>query len=198
MERTLRLLQRITTGVLLFPSAALLIFAYLSATRPNHTAAEAAVLLVLGLALLPLNWIAWNWVVRIRMARQPGADPTTPAARLSRSPYLAIVPVLLGLGLLRLANGVNARVRDDGALESMRRACVESAVKTATVSAINPSSAEVKARIDRYCGCVVTGVKTQYSAAELAQLDGLSAGELEGERRFNRLLETCASSVAPR
>jgi hypothetical protein len=202
MSKWYRRMQLISTAVMLFPSAVLLMFGYLSATRPRHSAAEAVVLFVLAVALPPLVYGGWALVIWLKRGQQPGADPSSLAARLGKKPYLGFIPVGLMLALLALLSRVNPGSSSTEAKEdvfvNMRTSCVSGAVSAAKRGGLDPGKPAAKARIDSYCSCFVLEMQTQYTSAELAKFaEGGGAG-MAKDKKFLALIDKCQEQAIGR
>jgi hypothetical protein len=188
-----RRLQLISTAVVLFPSAVLLYFGYLSATTPGHSTAEAAVLIALGVALPPLIFGMWAAIIWAKRGQQPGADPSSPAARYGK--YLPYVAIGLMVGLISLGRGFSpSSSRGDEKKDvfvSMRASCVSEASNAAKKQGVDPNASETKARIDKYCTCYVLQMQRQYSPEEFAALSKLDGAGLAKDKKLAALLDTC-------
>jgi hypothetical protein len=152
MSKWYRRMQLISTAVMLFPSAVLLLFGYLSATSPRHSALEAVILFVLAVALPPLVSGGWALVISLKRAQQPGADPSSLAARLGKKPYLGFHPRRVDA---RSAGGSQpfqpkprSERREGGFLRDMRTSCLSGATSAVKREGLDPSTSAAKARID--------------------------------------------------
>jgi hypothetical protein len=193
MSKWYRRMQLISTVVVLFPSAVLLYFGYLSATTPGHSTTEAIVLFVLGAALPPLIYSAWAGVLWAKRGQLPGADPSSPAARYGKYlPYLAVGVMVALISLGRGFTPAPARSDEKGdGFVKMRASCVAEAGNGARRQGVDPDAAETKARIEKYCTCYVLQVQLQYTPEEFAQLSKLDRAALAKEKKLGALLETC-------
>jgi hypothetical protein len=193
--KLLRRLQIISTVVVLFPSAGLLLAAYLSATRPEHSAAEAVTLAIAGIALPPLIYWLWSLIRWLRRGQEVGADPQSLAARLSKKPYLGFIPVAITLAILGVLKGSPQRDDPSAVTDKLRTGCIASADSDAVRSGANPKAFDVHKRIADYCGCFATQVTQQYAPNEFATAITLDSAGLSRERKLNRLMTTCSEAV---
>lgn len=199
MSKWWRRLQLITTGITIIPSVILLIFAYMSATRPNHTSAEAIVLLLLAIGFPPLVYGLGSLTIWLKRGQAPDADATSLAARIARKPYLAVVPVLLMLGIVWFLDGFNEGLKrgedSPDVFTAMRSSCVSEATKSAQQSGANSDASAVKAKVDRYCTCIVLQVQEQYSPAEFEKVTARDPAGLANDKKFAGLIDKCASEA---
>jgi len=200
-----RRLQFISTAVMLFPSTVLFYFGYLSATRPTHTALEAVVLFILAIALPSLVYFLWAAVIWLKRGQQPGADPSSLAARLGKKPYMAFIPVgvmlalLAALGSLNTGSGKRAdKDSTEGFFESMRDSCLSSAASALKRDGVDTASAAAKARMEAYCSCVVLQLQMQYTPTELARFSVRGSDEMTKDKKFFALLEQCRKQPSGR
>jgi hypothetical protein len=199
----LRRLQIISTCIMLVPSAILLFFSYLAATSPDHTAAEAIVLAIIGLGLTPIIYGLWAVVRWVRRNQEPDADPTSIGARLGKTPYLALVPISIMLGILAIGRSVDKPAESRNAFHSatsnffaqMRAGCIASADSSATQSGANPSAPDVRAHINDYCQCFTTEVEKQYTPEEFSRVAALDSAGMSKEGKLNRLMASCTDRV---
>jgi hypothetical protein len=142
------------TGVVIIPSVILLMFAYMSATSPGHSAREAIVLLCLAMALPPLVYGLGTAVIWLRRGQAPDADRTTFSARIGKKPYIAFVPVGIMLGLIWLLNGVGVGLRHEDEIPDgfakMRESCVSAALRSAKQNGADPNAKAVRAMASNY------------------------------------------------
>ena len=202
MNRWLRRMQLISTGLMVIPSAILLMFAYLSAISPRHSPLEAVVLLILGIALTPLIYLLWTVVIWLKRGQAPDADPTSLAARIAKKPYVAIVPVMIMLGLVFFLNGLNSgleqgEVKPD-VFVGMRTSCEAASADAAKRNGADPTDASVKAMIGKYCSCYVLEVQTQYTPAEMERISTLGNAGLAKETKLQSLLAKCEKEATGR
>jgi hypothetical protein len=200
MSKWYRRMQLISTVVVLFPSAVLVYFGYLSATTPGHSTTEAVVLVVLGVALPPLIYSAWAGIIWAKRGQLPGADPSSPAARYGKYlPYVAVGVMVLLLSLGRGFHPSPARSTEKGdVFVAMRASCVSEATNAARKQGVDPGAAEMQARIEKYCTCYVLQVQLQYTPEEFAQLSKLDRAGLAKEKKLAALLETCDQQASQR
>jgi hypothetical protein len=195
MNPWFRRLQLISTGLMVPVSLGLLVFGYLAATTPEHSATEAVVLFALAVAIPPLIYGLWSLIRWIDRGRQPSADPSSLAARIGRKRYVGFVPIVIMLGVLKLSTSVgmgSSQSEPEAAFARMRRSCVQSASSSLKQHGADPTAAKVKAKIDKYCSCVVVQVQVQYTPAELERVSSLGRGAPEKDEKLGRLLESCA------
>jgi hypothetical protein len=185
-------LRLILTGVVIIPSVILLMFAYLSATSPGHSAREAIVLLCLAIALPPLVYGLGTAAIWLKRGQAPDADPTTLSARIGKKPYIAFVPIVIMLGLIWLLNDLSVGLKHEDEIPDgfakMRESCVSESLKSAKQNGADPNAKDVRAMVSNYCSCIVLKVQIEYTPAEFAKLD--SAGVAQ-DKKFNSLLERC-------
>jgi hypothetical protein len=197
-----RRLQLFFTALVLVPGAILLYFAYLSATTPSHSAAEAVILLLLGIALPPLIYWLWALIIWLKLGQEPGADPSSLAARIARKPYLAFIPVIIMLALIWLLNGFGNGIKDverkPDVFVAMRQSCDEEATRALRQKGADPTTPALKALVDRYCSCVVIEAQLRYAPAEIEQMDKLDNAHLANDRKFAALIDKCNKDAEQR
>jgi hypothetical protein len=200
MNRWLRRMQLISTGVVLIPSAILLMFAYWSAISPRRSALEAIILLILGIALTPLIYWLWDVVIWLKHGQAPDADPTALSARIAKKPYFAFVPVLIMLGLVSVLNSAGNRLergeekRD--IFVDLGASCESESAKAIKENGTDPNDAKVKALIGRYCSCYVLEVQMQYAPAEFEKISTSGGAGVAKDKKFQGLMEKCDKQVA--
>jgi hypothetical protein len=200
MNKWLRRMQLISTGVVLVPSAILLMFAYWSAISPRRSALEAIVLLILGIALTPLIYWLWEVVIWLKHGQAPDADPTSLSARIARKPYFAFIPVLIMVGLVWLLDRAGDRIepgeQQRNIFVDMRASCESEAAKSLKQNGTDPNGAKAKAMIGKYCSCYVLEVQMQYTPAEFEKISTLGSASLEKDKKFQGLMEKCDKAAA--
>jgi hypothetical protein len=193
MSKWYRRMQLISTAVVLFPSAVLLCFGYLSATTEGHSRTEAVVVLAMAVVFPPLIYGLWSAIIWAKRGRLPGADPSSAAARYGR--YLPYVAVGLMVGLISFGRGFNpASSRSDeenDVFVTMRASCVSGASNAARKHGADPGAAETKARIEKYCTCYLNEVQSQYTPEGYVKLSMLDSASLAKDKKHAALLQTC-------
>jgi len=193
-------MQLISTGIVVIPSAILLLFAYMSATSPRHSPVEAVVLALLGIGLTPLIYLLWGVVIWLKRGQSADADPGSLAARVAKKPYVAVVPVVIILALAFFLNGLSEGLDRSAAkmdvFAEMRTSCEDAATHSAKQNGADPTAANIKAMIGKYCSCYVLGVQTQYTPAELEKISTLDHASLAKQTKLQNLVAKCEKEAA--
>ncbi len=177
MSKWYRRMQFLSTLLMLLPSAALLALAYSCWTSGGrHSRAEAVVYFILGVALPPFIYFAWAAVIWVKRGALPGADPTSLAARVAKKPML--LPLVLGcvaVGLVSFLNGFSNTVtgRDDNkenGYARMTSSCVSGMANGVKQHGGNPSASPLKEKLEKYCGCFVGKMRTEYTLDQVENL----------------------------
>jgi hypothetical protein len=192
--------QLISTVVMLFPSAALLALAYSCWTSGRQRSrAEAVVYFLLGVALPPLIYFAWTAIIWMKRGALPGADPSSLAARVAKKPLLVLsVMGGLAIGLVSFLNGFADTVteRDDNKQNGyarMRASCVSGMSAALKQKGVDPNASPMKEKVDKYCGCVVVRLRTEYTLDEVEKL--LEQGLVMKEPKARELNAKCLQQV---